>query len=287
MGGGNGVSAQDSRPLAHAPCMKAKLLRAWAWVRKAYAVLTAHRYTTIAGTLVFFLLTSVVPFLFWLTLLFGKTAWAGEALLSLAPYAWARELVETLRTSAEAASEGAGVLFLATTLWSSTGFFYHLRRSGEIIYGDLRPKHGWRVRLSALLLTFAVLLYFAAAGGMVCAGTIAVRFLPPVLGPLALFLLLFVTGFLAAWMLNAYICPYRVGPADTLPGSLLTAVCWLAASLAFAVYVRFSAGGRLYGALALVIIFLLFLYWMMICFVTGAIYNRHRLVLRGRARKRL
>lgn len=267
--------------------MKERLLRAFGKVRRAYAVLAAHKFTTIAGTLVFFLVTSVVPFLFWLTLLFGRTATAGEALLTLAPYEWARELVTTLRENAEAASDGAGILFLATTLWSSTSFFYHLRRSGEILYDYGRVKHGWKVRLSALAVTFGVLLYFAAAGGMAFAGAMAVRFFPPALGYPALFVLLFAAGFFAAWILNAYICPYRVGPADTLPGSLITAALWLAASLAFAVYLRFSSNGKLYGALTLVIVLLLFLYWLMICFTVGAVYNRRRLDLKGRRSKRL
>ena len=43
----------------------------WRKGRAAWSVLSAHRFTTIAGTLVFFLIMSLVPFVFWLTLLFG------------------------------------------------------------------------------------------------------------------------------------------------------------------------------------------------------------------------
>ena len=42
------------------------------WVRGAFAYLSAKKYTTLAGTMAFFLVMSVMPFLFWLTLLFGK-----------------------------------------------------------------------------------------------------------------------------------------------------------------------------------------------------------------------
>lgn len=272
------------RAVAHAFCMKERFRRLAARVRRAVSVLAQHRVTTIAGALVFFLALSIAPFVFWLTLLFGKTASAGEALLTLAPYEWAQELASSLRENAEAASEGAGILFLLTTLWSSTSFFYHLRKSGEILYGYRRTARGWRVRLSALAVTLGVLLFFAGAGCVAFAGAVAVRVLPPVLGYPALFALLFLLGFFAAWILNAYVCPFRTRPAETIPGSLVTAALWLAASLAFAVYLRFSSGGKLYGALALVTVLLLFLYWMMICFTAGAVFNRCRL-RRSAARK--
>ena len=255
-------------------------------VRAAYAVLTQYKYTTLAGTLVFFLITSIVPFLFWLTLLFGESP-AGDALWELELFGWARDLIAVVRENASEASRGAGILFLATTLWSSTGFFYHLRRIGEIIYGCNRPKHGWKVRLSALLFTFGLLAFFAAAGAVVFAGAMAVRLLDPWLGYPALYVLLFLMGFFAAWILNVYVCPYRVGPSDTALGSLITGGLWLAASAAFSVYLTFSSAERLYGALSLVIVFLLFLYWMMTCFTVGVVFNRHRLELRGRAHKRL
>ena len=253
--------------------------------RAIYGVLVAHKYTTIAGTLVFFLITSIVPFLFWLTLLFGRTGMIGEELFDLHFIDWAKELLVFLRTNAEGASRGASIFFLATTLWSSSGFFYHLRRSGEIIYDYNRHKHGWRVRISALLLTFAVLLFFAFAGGVMFAGIFLLRrYSPWIFYPLV-YALLLIVGFFAAWILNAYVCPYRVSPADTVWGSLITGALWLLASAAFAVYLRFAATEKLYGALSLIIVFLLWLYWMMICFTVGIIFNRQRLQVRGREHK--
>ncbi len=253
-----------------------KLRALWERAAGAYRILVAHNYTTVAGTLVFFLVTSVVPFLFWLALLFGTLPFAGAELAELELFGWAKELILFLRESAASASRGAGVFFLATTLWSATGFFYHLRRSGEILYGCGR-RRGWKVRLSALILTFAVLLFFAAAGALVFAGAVGVRFLPAWVGYPALFFLLGVVGFLAAWLLNAYVCPYRVRPSDTVRGSVLTALLWLVAAVAFSVYLRFSSAEKLYGALSVAVAALLFLYWMMTCLTAGIIYNRHRL----------
>ena len=256
--------------------MKQKFRAAWEKVKNAYRILVAHKYTTVAGTLVFFLVISVVPFFFWLTLLFGSLPAAGVELADLEIFGWAKETLVFLRDSAAEASKGAGIFLLATTLWSATGFFYHLRRSGEILYGCDRHR-GWKVRLSALAVTLAVLIFFAAAGLLIFAGVVGVRFLPAWVGYPALFLLLAVLGFFAAWILNAYVCPYRVRPSDTVWGSALTAALWLAAAAVFSVYLKFSSAEKLYGALSVVIAALLFLYWMMTCLTAGIIYNRHRL----------
>lgn len=256
--------------------MRKKIRAAWDKVKRGYRILVAHKYTTVAGTLVFFLVISVVPFFFWLTLLFGSLPTVGGELAELEVFGWAKDVILFLRDSAASASRGAGIFFLATTLWSATGFFYHLRRSGEILYGCDRHR-GWRVRLSALVLTFAVLLFFAVSGLLVFAGMVGVRFLPAWIGYPALFFLLGMLGFFAAWLLNAYVCPYRVRPSDTAPGSAVTAALWLVAAVGFSVYLRFSSAEKLYGALSVAIVTLLFLYWMMTCLTAGIIYNRHRL----------
>ncbi len=245
-------------------------------VAGAYRTLAAHRYSTIAGALSFFLILSMVPFLFWLTLLFGSAA-LEVPLENSGLFDWAGELLGILRENAAHAGSGVSVVFLATTLWSSTAFFYHLRRSGEMIYAYKRVKHGWKVRISAVLLTFAVLAFFAAAGILLFVASVASRLLPKWISYPAFYGLLLALGFFGAWMLNAYVCPYRCKPLDTARGSFYTSVLWLLASAAFSVYLHFGNKERLYGALTFLVVFLLWVYWMMICLAAGIVYNREKM----------
>ncbi len=252
--------------------MREKLKSAYGRVRRVYADLAAHKYTTVAGALAFFLFGSVMPFLFWLTLLFGRIT-AAEEIARLSIFGWAKEFLLSMQSNAEGAGEGAGILFLVTTLWSSSAFFYHLRRSGELVY-DAPHRHGWKVRLGALIMTFAVLLYLAGAGAALVTVAVVVRNLTPLLRFPIIYSALFLLGFFAAWLLNIYVCPYRARASRMAGGSLLTALLWLFAAAAFSVYLRFSDRERLYGALSLVVVFNLFLYWMSICYVTGMVYTR-------------
>ena len=46
---------------------KAQFKDAYKKVRGTFSYLSAKKYTTLAGTMAFFLVLSIVPFLFWLT----------------------------------------------------------------------------------------------------------------------------------------------------------------------------------------------------------------------------
>lgn len=247
---------------------------AWRWGKKAWGVLAERKFTTLAGTLVFFLVISIMPFLFWITLLGGGAAL--KALEELELFGWAEEIISFFRTSAEEATAGASVLFLATTLWSSTGFFYHLRRSGELIYDYRREKKGWRVRLSAALFTLGISLFLAVTGGLFGGALYFLRFLPEWANLFITYFMILLFGFLICWALNLYVCPYRCSPLKTVWGSFFTALAWLVSSALFLVYLHFSSPEKLYGALSVLLVFLLWLYWMMVCFVTGAVFNSYR-----------
>lgn len=263
---------------------KSVIVRAWERGRSAYAFLADNKYTTIAGTLVFFLVLSLVPLLFFLTLIFGGRI-SAEQLFDLELFDWAKGLIGYLDTHASDAGTGAGILFLATTFWSATGFFYHLRRSGEIICGIERGKSGWKLRLSAVAFALIAILFIALAGGVVIGANLLTRSLPSWLSWMIVYTVVTVFGFFGAWILNSYACPYRVTPAETAAGSAMTALSWLVAAVLFRVYLYFSNPAKLYGALSAVVVFLLFLYWLMICFTSGMIYNFQRIVRKVRKKR--
>ncbi len=259
-------------------------VRAWDRSKNAYAALAESKYTTIAGTLVFFLLLSLVPLLFFLTLIFGGRI-SAEQLFELELFDWAKELIAYLNAHATGASVGASVFFLATTFWSGTGFFYHLRRGGEIIYGVKVCQRGWKLRISAVLFTIFILFFFAFAGGVVIGTNLLTASLPPWASALLVYGMLTLFGFFTAWILNAYACPYKAVASEMAAGSAITALSWLLASVLFWIYLKFTNPQRLYGALSAIVVFLLFLFWLMICFTVGMIYNFKRIRIEGRRGK--
>ena len=243
-------------------------------VRSAYGYLASKKYTTLAGTMAFFLVLSIVPFLFWLTLIFGRLNIDYEQIFDLEIFSGIRDFLFYLRDSAQSATVGASVILLATTLYSSTNLFYHMRRSGEIIYDYKRKKGGIVLRFSALVLIFIVmLLLLAEAILFLLCNALLRRAFPSFFAQLGIYAILGVLAFFFIVILNLYVCPYRVKFSNVVWGSLITLFIGGLASFGFTIYLTFGSVQRLYGAVALFIVFFLWLYVLMICFVPRDVFN--------------
>lgn len=243
-------------------------------IKKIIRYIFDKKFSTIAGTLVYFLIMSITPFLLWLTLFFkGLDV---EKLLSNELFAGILPLISYLKNSAESAAGGAGIVLLVTTLYSSTNFFYHLKKSGEIIYDEENLRGGIWIRVKSVIYIFIAIFLVAVMGGVALAGKFfAELFLQPVVANAISLTYITALAFVIAIVLNIYICPQRIKVGEVLSGSLVTTALWLAFLQGFTIYLHFASPERLYGKIAVVIIFLLWCYMLMSCFVIGVIYNSY------------
>ena len=65
-----------------------KIKSVYLFVRKKYRLLVEKKYTTLAGTLVFFLVMAVMPLAVWLTLVFGRLHLPVEDLIEMLKKLW-------------------------------------------------------------------------------------------------------------------------------------------------------------------------------------------------------
>lgn len=264
-----------------------KLRKAYRFLKEKYKLLVLKKYTTLAGTLVFFLIMSIVPLSFWATLLIGKIPIDTERIFALPVFDSVKNVLVYVQKEAQSATAGASIILLFTTLYSSTTLFYQMRKSGEIIYGHPRPKKGLRVRLGALFLLLIVMLVVVAFALLFALGSFLFsRFLSPAWERVADYALLLALSFALVLLLNAYICPYKVPLKKFLFGTFVTLAAWVVAVVGFTVYLQISNMDKLYGALSAIIVFLLWLYVLMICFMAGVILNSDRIALERKMHKR-
>lgn len=243
-------------------------------VIEVYKYFTDKRYSTIAGTLVYFLLMSITPFILWLTLVLGNVHLHIERFLPQELFDSVSPVLKYLKSSAESAAGSAGIILLVTTLYSSTNFFYHIRRSGEIIYNSKRVKGGIKLRIASLAVIFATYLMFALLAAVAVAGSnILEKYIPFFIADIITCTFIAVAAFAVAALLNIFACPYKLKAEEVIPGSLLTTALWLIFLIGFTVYLTFANPEKLYGKIASIIIFLLWCYVMMSSLVVGVIYN--------------
>ncbi|MBR2023881.1 MAG: YihY/virulence factor BrkB family protein [Clostridia bacterium] len=261
--------------------------KSYAFIKEKYDLLVAKKYTTLAGTLVFFFIMSVVPLTFWLTLLVGKLPLPTERIFSLGVFQSVRNVFSYLQREAKNATASVSVLLLVTTLYSSTNLFYQMRRSGELIYAYSRGRSGWRVRLGALALTGIVTCLCVAFFVLLAIGSFLFsRFLSPTMERIADYVLLIALSFCLVLLLNAYVCPYKRPLKSFLKGTVITVATWVVAVTGFALYLKIGNVGKLYGALSAVIVFLLWLYVLMLCFIAGVIFNSETQVCQNPKKKK-
>ena len=251
-----------------------KLRAAYRFLRKKYDLLSLKKYTTIAGTLDFFLIMSIIPLSFWISLVIGKLSIAADDILALPIFDSVKDMFFFVQREARSATTGASIVLIITTLYSSTNLFYQMRRSGELIYDEHPKRQGLRVRLGALLLLFIVMAAVVVFLTVFAAGSyLFSRVLSKGWEMLADYILLVTVSFFLVLLLNAYICPHREKIRLFLPGTILTVALWVGAVLGFSVYLKLVNLSKLYGALSTLIVFLLWLYILMVCFIIGVIIN--------------
>ncbi len=254
-----------------------KLKRAWRFLYGKYDLLSAKKYTTVAGTLVFFLIMSIVPMTFWIVLLLGEMPVDTERVLSLPVFDSVKEVFDFIREEAQNAASGASLFLLITSLYSATTLFYQMRKSGEIIYEFPHVRKGVKTRLGAIVLLFLVIALVLLTLLLFAVGSIILsQIFTGLWEAVAEYLLLAILAFLLVFFLNIYICPYKVPLFLFLPSSLLTVGAWAVAIGGFAVYLKLGNISRLYGALTALIVFLLWLYMLTVCFTSGVIFSSER-----------
>ncbi|MYV66484.1 ribonuclease BN, partial [Streptomyces sp. SID2131] len=83
---------------------------------------------------------------------------------------------------------------------------------------------------------------------------------------------------------------YRTGPAQArgrrrgFSGGVLAALLWLGASVAFTLYTQFGTYNRLYGSLAGIVVFLVWLWFTNLALLAGAQFNAVLARAEGRQR---
>lgn len=250
-------------------------------------LLNERKFTTIAGTLAFFLLTSALPLAFWISLILGR--WSNLNVLSFFDgelFSFWNGVFSLLQKYAAAATQSLSFMLLSSALFGAVNLFFQLRRAGELLYDFPKSQTGWRVRLSAFVFLALSLVLFSTFFVLIAGGYTATSALfGGAMGKIVAYALSFVFSFLLSFLLNVYVCPYRVAVGKFLPGATLTSLTWVALFLGFSLYLKIVGISKLYGALSGVLFLLFWLNSFCVAFVVGVLLNSKRLSRKEKFKK--
>ena len=206
----------------------------------------------------------------------------------------AQQIFKNAINNIEHSRGSAGLAFvigLAVAIWSASGYVAAFIRASNAIYeiGEGRP--AWKTLPIRVAVTFVLLVLLAVSAiAVVVTGGLA-RQVGNVLGvggtavtvwDIAKWpVLLLVVSFMCAILYWASPNVKHPGFRWLTPGGVLAVIVWVIASAAFAFYVaNFSSYNKTYGALAGVVVFLVWLWISNIAILLGAEFNAE--VARGR-----
>ncbi|RBY85501.1 YihY/virulence factor BrkB family protein [Blastococcus sp. TF02A-30] len=264
--------------------------RGWKQViKRAWAENNADNMPIIAGGVAFFGFLAVFPALIALISIYGLVSSPEDAARQVEevtaglPEA-AQDLIEEQVT---AVTENAGgaltlslIISIVAALWSASGGVNNLVKAVNIAYDEVETRNFLKLRALSLALTLGAIVFVVLTIGLVAVLPVVLDALPlggfgTVLAEIARWaaLLAVVAGSLAVL--------YRVAPDRDAPrlrwvslGSVVVTVVWALVSLGFTIYVNnFGSYDKTYGAIAGVIVLMLWLYLTCYLVLLGAEIN--------------
>ncbi|GAA4346416.1 YihY/virulence factor BrkB family protein [Angustibacter luteus] len=261
----------------------------WLAVKRAFREFTDDQCTDLAAALTYYSVLAIFPAAIALVSLvgvFGQGRQTVDTLLKILDDVGAGSVTQTVRGPLEqlASSPRAGlalVLGLATALWSASGYIGAFGRAMNRVYEIDEGRPFWKLRPLQILITLvAVVMAALVALALVVTGPVATAIGDATgLGDSV------VTAWdIAKWPVIALVVVlviavlYYATPNVQQPkfrwmsvGALVAFVTWVIASVLFGLYVSmFSSYDKTYGALAGVVVFLLWLWITNLALLFGA-----------------
>jgi membrane protein len=258
-------------------------------VKRAWAEHKADNMPIIAGGVAFFGFLSIFPALIALLSLYGLVATPEtvarqvEDLSAQLPDA-AAEIIEEQLNAIVANSGGALTLGLIVSilaaLWSASGGVGNLITAINLAYDEVETRNFVKLKLMSLALVLGSIVFVLVTFGLVAV-------VPAVLDALPLGVVGTILAQVIRWVLllavfaGALAVLYRVAPDRDAPrlrwvslGAVVVTVVWAVVSVGFSLYVdNFGSYDKTYGAIAGVIVLMLWLYLTCYLVLLGAEIN--------------
>ena len=258
-------------------------------VKRAWAENKADNMPIIAGGVAFFGFLAIFPALIALISIYGLVASPEtvarqvESISEQLP-SDATQLIETqlnsiVQNSGSALTVGLVISILAA-LWSASGGVGNLITAVNLAYDEVETRGFIKLRLLSLALTLGAIVFVLITFGLVAV-------VPGLIDALPLGIVGTILAQVVRWVLllavftSSLAVLYRIAPDRDAPrlrwvslGSVFVTVVWALVSLAFSVYVdNFGSYDKTYGAIAGVIVLMLWLYLTCYLVLLGAEIN--------------
>lgn len=267
--------------------MEKRIMDAFKMIREFINSMRRENLSAFASSAAFFIFVSLVPILLVVCTIIPYTPLTQENLIKIlteiTPDRMDSIVVDIIE---DVYVRSAGVLSVAIilTLWSAGKGVLAIVRGLNAVNDVEEERNYFVVRIVSSFYTLIMLLIVLVSMILLVFGNRLVNMVlreVPQLETLFSFLLNF--RFLFVWLIltiifsafYTYLPNKKLRFRDQLPGASFAAVVWSIFSWGFSVYVNSGSAFSIYGSLAIVVIFMLWLYFCFYIIFIGAYLNKH------------
>ena len=237
-------------------------------------LLRLKKSATLSGAIVYFIILGLVPMAYLLSLTLSIIGKELSDVLTPFIYPELKEVfLYVIQTSKNLGGVG-NIIVAGVALYSSANVLFHLKSSGEVIY-NYYTKNSLFKRLISIVLTLAIICLFSLFFALyVAVIPIISNTLNPYFASAINTLVLLVAVLLLSILINFYVCPYKITFKEVIYGSTYTCALCLISSAIFFIYIKyFAIYSKIYGAIAVILVFLSWLYLIVKSFIDGIVLN--------------
>ncbi len=163
------------------------------------------------------------------------------------------------------------IFFIITSIYGASSLFFHLLKTGEMIYEEINDKFTIIRRLTAIIFLtttiFIIELFFVllVMGDNVFSNIFwnAIKYI-----------ILLIIPYIIAICVNFFVTPHSVKFKEINRGALFTTFFWYVVTIGFTVYLNiFTNYKAIYGALTFFIVFMIWVYLLAQGLIIGIIFN--------------
>ena len=163
------------------------------------------------------------------------------------------------------------IFFIATSIYGASSLFFHLLKTGEMIYEEVNDKFTLIKRLTAIIFLTATLFIIELFFILIVIGK---HFFSNLFWQILKYIILLFLPYVISICINFFITPHSVKFKEINKGALFTTLFWYIITIGFTIYVNiFTNYKAIYGALTFFIVFMIWIYLLAQGLVIGVIVN--------------
>lgn len=253
-------------------------MRFFSKIINIYKLLIKKSYSTLSGAIAFFLIINggsiAYLMLFISNLLEIDLPVTNQYIVSF---------LNTVEKNVNTKSYLYTIFFICTSIYGASSLFFHLLKTGELIYEETNGKFSIIKRITAIIFLAAIIFIVEICFVLL---VLSKSVLSNIFLRLIRYLLFVLIPLLIVICINFFITPHEVKIKEIFKGSVITTISWYVLTFIFTNYIRvFTNYKAIYGVLTLFIVFMIWVYLIAQGLVIGIIINEKtktvNLILKG------